>query len=106
MGKSASMRPKRLGAKLAQIRAAFGLSQNEMIVRLGFSGTLIREEISAFELGKREPPLPVLLEYARLSGVFVDVLIDDGLDLPDDIPPSTKHPGIRRWKPRVVRGGK
>ena len=35
-----------------------------------------------YELGKREPPLPVLLKYARIAGVYVDVLIDDELDLP------------------------
>ncbi|HKC65585.1 MAG TPA: hypothetical protein VKB86_18230 [Pyrinomonadaceae bacterium] len=38
--------------------------------------------ISAFELGKREPPLPLLLKYARLARVSTDVLIDDKLSLP------------------------
>jgi hypothetical protein len=41
-----------------------------------------RNYISAFELGTREPPLPVLLAYARLAGISTDVLIDDELDLP------------------------
>jgi transcriptional regulator with XRE-family HTH domain len=82
MGISSRFKPSRLGEKLTQVRTALGLSQNEMISRLGFSGELIREEISAFELGKRQPPLLVLLQYARLVGISTDVLIDDALDLP------------------------
>jgi len=39
--------------------------------------------ISEYERGKREPPLLVLLKYARLAGVSTDVLIDDKLKLPD-----------------------
>ncbi len=39
--------------------------------------------ISGYETGKREPPLPVLLKYARLAGVSTDVLIDDKLKLPN-----------------------
>jgi len=33
-------------------------------------------------LGTREPPLPILLRYARLAGISTDVLIDDDLKLP------------------------
>ena len=82
MGIAARFKSTRLAEKLAQIRTALGLSQNEMISRLGFSEELIREEISAFELGKRQPPLQVLLAYARCVGISTDVLIDDELDLP------------------------
>jgi len=38
--------------------------------------------ISQFESNKREPPLPVLLQYARIAGVALEALADDGLDLP------------------------
>jgi hypothetical protein len=31
---------------------------------------------------EREPPLTLLLAYARLVGTSTDVLIDDDLDLP------------------------
>jgi transcriptional regulator with XRE-family HTH domain len=82
MGIAARFKSARLAEKLAQIRAALGLSQNEMISRLGLSDDLMREEISAFELGKRQPPLQVLLQYARCVGISTDVLIDDELDLP------------------------
>ena len=83
MGRASRTKPARLAEKLLQIRTALGLSQNEMISRLGLTEELLREEISAFERGVREPPLPVLLRYARTAGVYVDVLIDDELDLPE-----------------------
>ena len=40
-------------------------------------------QISQFETGRREPPLMLLLAYARLAGVSTDVLIDDRMRLPD-----------------------
>jgi transcriptional regulator with XRE-family HTH domain len=63
---------------------ALGLSQNELIRRLDVE--LTQNRISEYETGKGEPPLPVLLRYARLVGVSTDVLIDDELDLPDKLP--------------------
>lgn len=41
-----------------------------------------RAGISGYEPGEREPPLPVLLAYARLAKVPMKVLVDDELDLP------------------------
>jgi transcriptional regulator with XRE-family HTH domain len=90
MGATARMRPKRLGEKLLQIRLALNLSQSEMLRRLGFDSVLSYHRISNYELGTGEPPLVVLLEYARLAGVYVDVLIDDELDLPDKLPARRK----------------
>ena len=78
----ARLRPKRLGGKLRRIRDVLRLSQTEMLKRLGFEDEIWYTQISAYELGRREPPLVVLLEYARLAGVSTDVLIDDELDLP------------------------
>jgi len=82
MGKAKRMKPARLAEKLLQVRESLGLSQSEMVERLGFSDLFSRNYISAFELETREPPLPVLLAYARLAGISTDVLIDDELDLP------------------------
>ena len=90
MGKRARMRPSRLPAKLAQIRGALGLSQSEMLRRLGYEAEMAAARISEFELGKNEPPLPVLLAYARAANVSTDVLIDDRLDLPDTLPAKRK----------------
>jgi transcriptional regulator with XRE-family HTH domain len=96
MGRQAGPRPQCLAEKLAHIRAALGLSQNEMIKRMGLAEELVREEISDFERGKRVPPLGVLLEYARAAGVYLDALVDDDLTLPAKLPCSPKHGGLRR----------
>ena len=92
MGRRSRKRPVRLPEKLRAIRGA--MSQDEIIVRMRLTGELVREEISAFELGKREPPLPILLHYGDLAGVYVDVLIDDDVDLPDKLPASPKSTGV------------
>jgi hypothetical protein len=63
---------------------------------MGFADVLVQASISGYETGTREPPLPVLLEYAEVAGVWVDVLIDDDLDLPDKLPHSPKHGGVKR----------
>ena len=85
------MRQERLAEKLLQIRQALGLSQSEMLRRLGFEDVIDYKRISEYELGKNEPPLAVLLSYARLAGVCVDVLIDDELDLPAKLPAKPRH---------------
>ena len=96
MGRGTRQRPERLAEKLVQIREALGLSQNGMIKHLGIEDTIPRDYISAYERGTREPPLPVLLQYARAAGVWVDVLIDDEIDLPAKLPSATKHEGVSR----------
>ncbi|MDX6498509.1 MAG: hypothetical protein QOG23_1769 [Blastocatellia bacterium] len=50
--------------------------------------------VSQYELGTREPPLPILLKYARLAGISTDVLIDDEIGLPDQIVKAEKTPMI------------
>jgi transcriptional regulator with XRE-family HTH domain len=91
MGKASRQRPARLAEKLLQIRVSLGLSQSEMVRRMGLANEFSRNYISAFELGTREPPLPILLKYAQAAGVCVDVLINDELDLPAKLPSSPKH---------------
>jgi len=82
MGRTARERPRRLGVKLLQIRQTLGLTQAQMLVTLKLEKKVFASAISGYELGTREPPLPVLLRYARLVGVSTDVLIDDDLVLP------------------------
>lgn len=91
MGRRARLRPQRLAEKLRQVRLALGLSQSEMLDRLGFDIHYTR--ISEYELGKNEPALPILLRYARVAGVTVDVLIDDEMDLPAKLPAKPKRSG-------------
>ena len=93
---NARERPARLAEKLLQIRLALGLSQSEMLWRVGMGETTYRHYISHFETGQREPPLKILLEYARAGGVHVEDLIDDEFDLPDKLPGTVRHEGIRR----------
>jgi transcriptional regulator with XRE-family HTH domain len=85
-----------LAEKLRHIRASLGISQNELIGRMGLAGQVLREEISDFERNKRIPPLEVILQYARAANVTVEALIDDDLDLPKKLPSSVKHEGIKR----------
>jgi transcriptional regulator with XRE-family HTH domain len=85
MGRVARPKPARLGEKLLHIRLRLELSQTGMLKALELDGTLFHSAISGYELGKREPPLPVLLKYARLAGVHVDDLIDDRIDLPEKL---------------------
>ena len=103
MGKRPRLKPKRLPEKLLQIRQRLGLSQNELIRRMGLTDVLVQASVSGYESGTREPPLPVLAEYAEVAGVWVDVLIRDNLDLPDKLPCSPKHEGVRR-APAARRG--
>jgi transcriptional regulator with XRE-family HTH domain len=90
-------KPARLAEKLAEIRSKLGLSQNEMIRRIGLQDQLTQNRISAYELGEREPPLYVLLAYARAcgGGEFLEHLIDDEMDLPDHLPASKRRGGAK-----------
>jgi transcriptional regulator with XRE-family HTH domain len=67
-----------------------------MLARLGLDESHFRSAISGYELGTREPPLPILLNYAHIANVWLDVLVDDELDLPERLPSQTKSEGIRR----------
>lgn len=85
-----------LAEKLLRIREALGLSQSEMLNALNINDATDRSVISAYERGTREPPLLILLAYARAANVYVDVLIDSGLQLPEKLPSSKTHSGIRK----------
>jgi transcriptional regulator with XRE-family HTH domain len=96
MGRAPSYKPARLGEKIVKIRRELGLSQNGLLRRLGLTEALFQGDISAYELGNRVPDLRTLLLLANLAGVFVDVLIDDTLELPNELPANPKSEGIRR----------
>jgi transcriptional regulator with XRE-family HTH domain len=49
-----------------------------MVKALNYKASpLYPAQISQFESGRREPPLMVLLAYAKLAGISTDVLIDN-----------------------------
>lgn len=88
--------PERLAEKLLTIRKALNLSQRVLIRRMGLENDLTQAEVSMFESGRRIPGLLVLHEYARIAGVWMDVLVADDLDLPKKLPASPISPGIKR----------
>ena len=85
MGK-ARPKPKRLAEKLRQIRLALGLSQTEMLRRLGLEEEMLYARISEYETGQREPSLLTLLAYSRVAGVHMEDIADDEVDLPAKLP--------------------
>jgi transcriptional regulator with XRE-family HTH domain len=103
MGKQTRKRPERLPEKLLEIRLKLGLSQNGMVRRMGLEDEIERDYISKYERGTLEPSLWVLLQYARAANVWVDVLIDNDLDLPEKLPVRSKSEGAKRKRPG--RGG-
>ena len=96
MARGARVRPERLSEKLLQIRMDLGLSQSELLRRLGFEDVMDYRRISEFERGTTEPHLSVLLEYARAAGVHMEDIVDDELDLPDRLPGNVKYKGLKR----------
>ncbi len=89
MGHSPRQRPARLSEKLLTIRQRLGLSQTAMCKALGLEVNY--SAVSNYELGTREPTLPVLLKYARLASISTDVLIDDQMDLPENFASKSKR---------------
>ena len=96
MGQKARMKPECLPEKLLRIRNALGLSQTDMLRRLGFDEVMDYKGISQFELGNTEAPLPVLLQYARIAGIHLEDLVDDELDLPNKLPGTVRYEGKKR----------
>lgn len=80
-------KPHRLPEKLLRIRQELNLSQTQIAHLVAPKDVFFaRSRISQIETGRRDPSFVVLLGYARLAAVQVEVLIDDSLDLPDPLP--------------------
>ena len=75
------IRPKHLAKKLLQIRRNLGISQGEMVQQLGVQDLIHYTTISKYELDKNEPPLAILLAYARLVEIPAEQIIDDEIEL-------------------------
>ena len=85
MGHKARHRPARLAAKLLQIRRDLGVSQSQLAKLLDFEIKTSTARLSEYENGIREPGLLLMLRYARIVGISVEVLIDDDLNLPERV---------------------
>ena len=95
MGKSPRRKPVRLGGKLRQIRTSFQVSQDGILVLMDLADEYTRNNVSNFELNRREPPLYLLLQYARIAGICLDLLADDSADLPSTLPGIPVHSGVQ-----------
>lgn len=97
MGRQRRPRPRRLAAKLRQIRTSLELTQEQMFERLGDTGTSLHAgHIGEFETDRREPNLLVILAYARAisktgGGEFLEALLDDHMNLPDKLPADPRR---------------
>ena len=96
MARGARVKPDRLPEKLLHIRLALGLSQSEMLRRLGLENAMDYRRISEFERGTTEPHLSVVLQYARVAGVHIEDIVDDELDLPAKLPGNVRYQGLKR----------
>lgn len=84
MGRKERPKPERLAEKLKAIRIELDLTSEQLIEYLNCPKVALhRASITEYEKGRREPPSLVLLAYARLAKVPLEVLIDDELDLPN-----------------------
>jgi len=96
MVKGVRQKPERLAEKLKQIRLTLGLSQSQMLKRLGLEEVMPYTKLSHYELGRRQPSLIELVRYADTAGVSTDVLIRDELDLPAKLPGRPEHKSFTR----------
>jgi transcriptional regulator with XRE-family HTH domain len=85
-----------LGRKLLQIRNGLGLSQSEILRRLGIEGLVSPGRISEYESGVREPSLPILLAYSSAARVHLEYIIDDDALLPDKLPGTFNYQRSKR----------
>ena len=80
-----AFRPKFLPEKLRKIRQILGADTYAEMIRL----LNVPEEhlqlnaILYYETGRRLPPLNVLLRYSELSGISINDLVDDRVELSD-----------------------
>ena len=93
-------KPLRLAEKLLEIRKGLGLSQTQMLTRMGLEETMHYGRISEYEQGKREPTLMTLLEYAHAASVHLEDIVDDDLDLPRKLPGNVSYRGLTRKSTR------
>ena len=81
MGRSPRNKPMKLSHKLLAIRKRLRMSQTEMARALELK--VHYSAVSNYELGTREPDMLIVLRYARLAGIPMEMLVDDQLNLPE-----------------------
>ena len=71
-----------------------------MVKQMGVKELIHYNNISKYELDKNEPPLMILLAYAKLAQVHLEVIVDDEIDLP------RKLPGTFDYQARLAESSK
>ena len=89
-----------MAEKLLQIRQSLKLSQSEMVKQMGVAEMIHYTNVSKYELDKNEPPLVILLAYAKLAQIHLEVIVDDDIDLP------RKLPGTFDYQARLAESSK
>lgn len=103
-----------LGSKLNKIRKDLNLSQTEMLGKIKShlekpdngilkrlsifrEDRLFRSSISGYDLGTKMPPYYVLMAYAEIANVYLEVLYDDSLELESEekMPYKKKNQGTQ-----------
>ncbi len=94
-----------LGSRIAALRAAKGLSQEELARRMEVS----RQSVSKWETDASVPELDKLLRLSEVFGVSLDSLVKDAQPQPEAAPgpaapPAEALPVFRRENLRVILG--
>jgi transcriptional regulator with XRE-family HTH domain len=98
---SARPRPRRLAEKLLQIRQSLALSQSDLVKEMGVAQMIHYTNISKYELDKNEPPLMILLAYAKVAQVHLEEIVDDDIDLPHKLPGTFDYYGRLAESPKT-----
>ncbi len=69
--------PKKLGSKMREVRLRLEMTQEQVADYLETDSGAI----SRYERGLREPSLLEVLAFSRMSGVAVEILIDDKMSI-------------------------
>ena len=69
--------PKKLGAKMREVRLRLEMTQEQVASYLGTDSGAV----SRYERGLRDPSLLELLAFSRMGGVGMEVLVDDKMSL-------------------------
>ena len=83
MGRVRRNKPLKLSHKLLAIRKRLRMSQTEMARALELK--VHYSAVSNFELGTREPDLIIVMRYARLAGIPMEMIVDDQINLPEEV---------------------
>ena len=99
-------RPERLAEKLLYIRNTLKLTQSQLHSELVVEDDIEYTRISDYELNKFDPPLPVLVEYARVARVHLEDIVDDRVNLPESLPGTVKRDAWKLPRPKRKKTGR